>query len=66
MKVKKVSEIIRKLTDDGWYLYRHYGTSHRQYKHQVKKGKVTVNGKPSSEITCDLLKSIEKQSGLIF
>lgn len=66
MKVIKVSEIIRKLTNDGWFLYRHSGTSHRQYKHPVKAGKVTVNGKPSSEITGDLLKSIEKQSGLIF
>lgn len=66
MKVKKVSEIIRKLRDDGWYLFRHNGTSHRQYKHHVKKGKVTVNGKLSSEVTGDLLKSIEKQSDLIF
>ena len=66
MKVKKVSEIIRKLTDDGWFLYRHNGTSHRQYKHPIKKGKVTVNGKPSSEITGVLLKNIEKQSGLTF
>jgi predicted RNA binding protein YcfA (HicA-like mRNA interferase family) len=66
MKVIKVSEIIRKLTADGWFMYRHQGTSHRQFKHPVKKGKVTVNGKPSTEITGDLLKSIEKQSGLIF
>ena len=66
MKVIKVSEIIRKLINDGWFLYRHGGTSHRQYKHLVKIGKVTVNGKLSSEITGDLLKSIEKQSGLIF
>jgi len=66
MKVIKVSEIIRKLTADGWFLHRHNGTSHRQYKNLEKKGKVTINGKPSSEITGDLLKSIEKQSGLIF
>jgi isopentenyl phosphate kinase len=31
-----------------------------------KQGKVTVNGKESSDITGDLLKSIEKQSGLKF
>lgn len=66
MKVIKVSELIRRLQSDGWELYRHHGTSHRQFKHPVKKGKVTVNGKPSTEITGDLLKSIEKQSGLIF
>ena len=66
MKVIKVSEIIRRLQADGWELYRHKGTSHRQFKHPVKKGKVTVNGKPSNEITGDLLKSIERQSDLIF
>jgi len=66
MKVLKVSEIIKRLQDDGWFLYRHSGTSHRQFKHHVKTGKVTVNGKPSSDITGDLLKSIEKQSGLVF
>ncbi len=66
MKVIKVREIIRRLQSDGWELYRHNGTSHRQFKHPDKKGKVTVNGKSSSEITGDLLKSIERQSGLIF
>ncbi len=66
MKVLKVSSIIRMLEADGWYLYRHKGTSHRQFKHPTKIGKVTVNGKPSHDITGDLLKSIEKQSGLEF
>jgi len=66
MKVAKVSEIIRRLKQDGWYIHRHNGTSHRQFKHPVKTGKVTVNGKPSSDISRSLLKSIEHQSGLIF
>jgi predicted RNA binding protein YcfA (HicA-like mRNA interferase family) len=66
MKVVKVSEIIKQLRDDGWYLYRHNGTSHRQYKHTTKKGKTTVNGKPSADISGSLLKSIEQQSGLTF
>jgi predicted RNA binding protein YcfA (HicA-like mRNA interferase family) len=66
MKVLKVSEIIRKLIQDGWYLYRHNGTNHRQYKHLIKKGKTTVNGKLSADISGSLLKSIENQSGLIF
>jgi predicted RNA binding protein YcfA (HicA-like mRNA interferase family) len=30
------------------------------------KGKVTVNGKLSDDVSKDLLKSIEKQSGLTF
>lgn len=66
MKVVKVKKIIKKLEKDGWYLHRHNGTSHRQLKHPEKAGKVTVNGKLSSDITGDLLKSIEKQSGLNF
>jgi predicted RNA binding protein YcfA (HicA-like mRNA interferase family) len=66
MRVIKVKELIKLLEADGWYLHKHNGTSHRQFKHKSKSGKVTVNGKPSSDITGDLLKSIEKQSGLIF
>ena len=66
MKVVKVSEIIKQLNQDGWYLYRHNGTSHHQYKHPTKRGKTTVNGKLSADISGSLLKSIENQSGLIF
>ena len=65
MRVVKVSEILRKLKDDGWYI-DHQNGSHRQLKNSKKKGKVTVNGKPSDDITGDLLKSIESQSGLVF
>ena len=43
MKVRKVIKILQ---DDGWYLHRTRG-SHRQFKHPVKSGKVTVPGKPS-------------------
>ena len=66
MKVKKVSEILKQLKADGWYLHRHHGTSHRQFKHPEKPGKVTVNGKLSDDITGTLLKNIEKQSGIEF
>jgi predicted RNA binding protein YcfA (HicA-like mRNA interferase family) len=66
MKVVKVSEIIKRLNQDGWYLYRHNRSSHRQFKHPEKKGKVTVNGKPSADISKTLLRSIEQQSGLLF
>jgi len=37
MKIFKVSDIIRIIEKDGWYLDRQSG-SHRQYKHPVKKG----------------------------
>lgn len=66
MKVIKVSEIIKLLIQNGWYLYRHNGSSHRQFKHPDKSGKVTVNGKASADVTDFLLKSIEKQSGIEF
>lgn len=65
MKTVKVSAIIQKLLDDGWYLVNQEG-SHRQFKHPVRKGKVTVNGHPSDDVWGFLLKSIEKQSGLKF
>ena len=65
MKVVKVSEIIRFLKKDGWYLAHQKG-SHRQFRHPSKKGKVTVNGKLSDDRSGELLKSIEQQSGLKF
>jgi len=37
--------------------------SHRQFKHPVKKGKVTVNGKPGAPIEQFLLNNILKQAG---
>jgi predicted RNA binding protein YcfA (HicA-like mRNA interferase family) len=43
MKVKEAVEI---LAGDGWYLHSTKG-SHRQFKHPVKKGRVTVAGKLS-------------------
>lgn len=66
MKVLKVKEVIAVLDADGWYLSRHNGTSHRQFKHPEKKGKVTINGKFSDDVFGFILNSIEKQSGLKF
>jgi predicted RNA binding protein YcfA (HicA-like mRNA interferase family) len=59
----KVSEILRLLHDDGWYLVATRG-SHRQYKHPTKLGRVTVPGKPSADLAPGTLNSILKQSGL--
>lgn len=59
----KVSEILRMLHDDGWYLVATRG-SHRQFKHSVKPGRVTVAGKPSDDLAPGTLNSILKQSGL--
>jgi predicted RNA binding protein YcfA (HicA-like mRNA interferase family) len=59
----KVSEILRLIHDDGWYLVATRG-SHKQFKHPVKPGRVTVAGKPSDDLAPGTLNSILKQSGL--
>jgi len=51
------------LEADGWYFVEQEG-SHRQYKHNVKKGKVTVPGKMGSDLAHGTLNSILKQAGL--
>lgn len=62
--VKKVKDVIKTIEAHGWYLKSHKGTSHRQYAHPVKKGKVTINGKMSDDLDHFLVNSILKQAGL--
>ena len=45
----KVGEIIKLVEADGWLLDRIRG-SHRQYRHPVKPGTVTIAGKPSDTL----------------
>ena len=59
----KVSEVLRMLNDDGWYLVVTRG-SRRQFKHPSKAGRVTVPGKLSDELAPGTLNSIRKQAGL--
>lgn len=63
MKKLKVGEVLKLLKKDGWDIYKHKGTRHRQLKHPTKKGKVTVNGKESDSLSQELLNSIWKQAG---
>ena len=58
-----MSELLRLLDDDGWYLVATRG-SHRQFKHPAKPGRVTVPGRPSADLAPDTLNSILKQAGL--
>jgi predicted RNA binding protein YcfA (HicA-like mRNA interferase family) len=58
----KVSEVLRLLHGDGWYLVAARG-SHRQYKHSSKLGRVTVPGKPNDDLAPGTLNSILKQAG---
>jgi predicted RNA binding protein YcfA (HicA-like mRNA interferase family) len=59
----KVSEVLRLIQEDGWFLVATRG-SHRQFKHPTKPGRVTVAGKPSDDLAPGTLNSILKQSGL--
>jgi predicted RNA binding protein YcfA (HicA-like mRNA interferase family) len=59
----KVSAILKLIADDGWSLSRQKG-SHRQFKHQVKSGLVTVPGKPSDDLHPKTRDSILRQAGL--
>jgi len=59
----KVSEVLTILRRDGWFLVTTRG-SHRQFKHPVKLGRVTVPGKPSKDLHPSTLNSILKQAGL--
>lgn len=58
-----VKEVVRLLEQDGWFLVATRG-SHRQYKHAVKKGRVTVAGKASDDMPIGTLSSIRKQADL--
>ena len=58
-----VREIIKLLNDDGWVMVAQKG-SHRQFKHPVKTGRVTVAGSPKDDLAPGTLNSILRQAGL--
>ncbi|MDR1397053.1 MAG: type II toxin-antitoxin system HicA family toxin [Desulfarculales bacterium] len=57
-------EIIKMLKADGWYQVNSEG-DHFQFRHPLKPGKVTFKH-PIKDISVDLLKKMERQSGLKF
>jgi predicted RNA binding protein YcfA (HicA-like mRNA interferase family) len=59
----KVREVIQLIEEDGWFWIATRG-SHRQYKHPVKAGRVTVAGKLSDDVAPGTLNSIFKQANL--
>ena len=59
----KVRDAIKLIEEDGWFLSRTKG-SHRQFKHNVKPGLVTIAGQPGHELAPGTLNSILKQAGL--
>ena len=60
MNVREIKKIIKA---DGWYEIRSNSGSHIQYKHDKKKGKVTVPNH-SGDIPNGTVNSILKQAGL--
>jgi predicted RNA binding protein YcfA (HicA-like mRNA interferase family) len=59
----RVREAISFIERNGWVLVSIKG-SHRQFKHPVKKGRVTIAGNLGDELAKVTLNSILKQSGL--
>lgn len=59
----KVRDVIKMIEEDGWYIVATKG-SHRQYKHSLKPGRVTLAGHPSDDLAPGTLNSILKQSQL--
>lgn len=55
-------DVLKALLQDGWLEVNQVG-SHRQFKHSVKRGRVTVPH-PKRDIPVGTLKSIEKQAGI--
>ena len=59
----KVREAIRLIEADGWRVVTTKG-SHRQFKHPVKTGRVTIAGRLSNDLAPGTYNSILKQAGL--
>lgn len=52
----KVRDAIRLIEHDGWSIVATRG-SHRHYKHPLKRGRVTIAGKPSEDLAPGTLNS---------
>ena len=59
----KVRDAIKLIESDGWNLVGQVG-SHRQFKHPVKSGRVTVAGHSSRDLHPKTQASIMRQAGI--
>ena len=59
----KVSELIKLLTQNGWYLFKH-GANHDLYRHASKKNQLTIPRHGSKEMAKGTYLSILKAAGL--
>jgi len=60
----KVRQVIRGIERDGWVMVQQTG-GHRQFKHPLKRGRVTVSGNSGKDVPPGTLRNILKQAGLI-
>ena len=58
-----MKEIIKIIEQNGWFMVRSKG-SHRQFKHNNKKGVVTIAGNLNDDLAKGTLNSILKQADL--
>jgi len=54
--------LIKKIKEDGWVLVN-VVSSHQQFKHPTKKGKVTIPH-PKKDLPIGTVRSILKQAGI--
>ncbi|MGD1319517.1 type II toxin-antitoxin system HicA family toxin [Chryseobacterium sp. 2R14A] len=59
----KVSQLLKVLEEDGWYLRRH-GKKHDIYVHPTKEDFLQLPRHPSSELKKGTEESILKKAGL--
>lgn len=59
----KFRELVKRVEADGWRMVQQSG-SHRQYKHEVKRGRVTIAGKPGKDVPEGTRRSILRQAEL--
>jgi predicted RNA binding protein YcfA (HicA-like mRNA interferase family) len=59
----KIRDVIKRLEADGWYRICSK-SGHRQFRHGVKKGRVTVAGQLNVDVPIKTLKSIWRQAQL--
>lgn len=59
----KVRDAIKMIEHDGWFMVRMRG-SHRQFKHNIKKGVVTIAGSSNDDLAEGTFQSILLQACL--
>ena len=57
----KIRDVIKLIESNGWREIAARG-SHRQYKHPLKTGRVTIAGHPNDDLAPGTLNSILKQA----